>query len=114
MSLKRRSSSPGSTNSLTASLELCELAVKWPTMWEFLSLTLWPDGKSRSTGTILFFVEQGRVKANLNDRDAGVSTFVSGTSLSQCLEAVEAGLSDDSLEWRERKDGPRSAGRNKS
>jgi hypothetical protein len=90
------------------------MAVKFPTMWEFLSLSQWPDGKPRLTGTILLFVEQGRVKANLNDRDAGVSTFVSGTSFTLCLAAMETGLNEDSLEWRERKEAPRSAGRNKA
>lgn len=102
MSLKRRASGSGSSSSSTVSLEICALALRYPTMWEFLSLSQWEDGSVRSTGTILLFQETGQVKACLHDRDAGVSTFVSATSLTRCLDAVEAGLDGDSLDWRAR------------
>lgn len=76
---------------------LCRRA---PTLHQFLSDTQWDDGGARVPGTLLLFCEQGRYKACLNDRDGSRSVFVSGDSVEAILDALEAGLADDDLEWR--------------
>lgn len=83
-----------------SSLVSCEIAVLFPTVWEFLSACVWPDGSSRVTGTILLLTESGMVKAAVHDRDAGISTFVSAKSLTGLLTALEEGLGGEGLEWR--------------
>lgn len=71
-----------------------------PTTHEFLCLERWPDGSSRRTGTLLLFVDQGMLKACVTDRDGGLVAFVSGNTLPGLLDALERGLSADTLDWR--------------
>jgi len=71
-----------------------------PLLHLFLTDDKWDDGAPRVAGTILLFAEGGRYKACLNDRDGGRSVFVSGDSVEAILDALEAGLADDNLEWR--------------
>lgn len=75
---------------------------RWPTILEFLCLAKWPDGSARVTGTITLMAEEDLYKAALNDRDAGVSCFVSGKSPGSLYDAIEKGLVTGSLEWRKK------------
>jgi hypothetical protein len=61
-------------------------------------------------GTLLLFVEAGRLKGCLNDRDMARSVFVSAESLEGLLDAMETGLADETLEWRA-KPAPQARGR---
>jgi hypothetical protein len=78
----------------------CELSVLFPTVLEFLSLSSWEDGEPRLPGTITLMVDGSMVKAACNDRDAELSCFVSGRSLTDLLTVLEAGLLTGSLDWR--------------
>ncbi len=71
-----------------------------PALWEFLAVSKWDDGEERTTGTALFFVEDGVVKLCLNDRDSDRVAFVTGSSAEEVLEAASAGLEGDALDWR--------------
>jgi len=75
-----------------------------PTLHQFLSDERWDDGSARVPGTLLLFCECGRYKACLNDRDGGRSVFVSADAVEAILDALEAGLQDDSLPWRAKPD----------
>jgi hypothetical protein len=83
----------------------CEGTRSFPNLTAFLRDQTYDDGSARETGTILLFVEDGRYKVWLHDRDAGESCFVSNTTLSNLLHAVEAGLKGDDLEWRAGRNG---------
>lgn len=56
---------------------------------------------------MIFFAE-GLVKGCLNDRDVGMSAWVSGPGMGAVLEALERGLQEDRLEWRKNKPLPRN------
>jgi hypothetical protein len=73
---------------------------RYPTLLEFLCVVKWEDGSVRQSGTVTLMAEDGLFKAAMNDRDAGVSCFVSGKSPGSLLEAMEKGLVTGSLEWR--------------
>lgn len=60
-------------------------------------------GQQRVTGTLLLFVDDGALKAMLNDRDSGYIAFLSSHTAKTLLEAVEEGLRDGGLDWRESK-----------
>lgn len=75
-------------------------ATEYPGLWEMLTLLRYPDGSHRATSTLSLFVDEGLVKACLNDRDQGQNTFVSGRSISECMRALETGLQADTLQWR--------------
>lgn len=102
--LKRNASADSSSGSSGKQPEPCELSLAYPTVFEFLSLEKWPDGNTRVTGTITLLVDSGMVKAAMNDRDAGLSAFVSGRTLTSLLTELEGGLQDGSIEWRRKRD----------
>lgn len=78
----------------------CPMLKAYPSVWEFLTASAYPDGGARVPGTLTIFSESGCFKACLNDRDQGISAFVSGNSLTALLVALESGLKDDDLEWK--------------
>jgi len=81
-----------------------ELAEQLPSLWEFLTTATYEDGKARQLPTLLMFFDAPLVKVCLNDRDQGLSCWVSSPGLLGALLALERGLSGDCLEWR--KPGP--------
>jgi hypothetical protein len=80
----------------------CAFSKSYPCLWEFLTATAYPsEGGLRVPGTLTFFAEPGSFKACLNDRDQGITAFASGASFTACLVALEAGLKEDDLEWKQ-------------
>lgn len=74
----------------------------YPVLSDFMTLN-GIRGKGRKTGSLLFFCEDGMVKACLNDRDSGAYCFLSSKSVAGLLDALEKGLKGGSLEWRVKK-----------
>jgi hypothetical protein len=89
-------------NSLPGKAASDKLSEGYPSLTEFLIEVLWEDGKPRETGTVLLFVQEGRWKACLNDRDADASCFVSARTLGELLAVMDAAIEDPSVEWRDR------------
>lgn len=77
-----------------------QFQVACPMLWEWLTDDTWEGGGVRQTATLLVFVEAGRWKGCLNDRDSGRSCFLSAETPEDLLRAFEAGLDASSLEWR--------------
>jgi len=96
---KRDAAAPGSGKSPLPSS--CQFSKKYPCLFEFLTATEWPEGGSRTPGTITFFSEPGSFKACINDRDQALTAFKSGDTFTACLEALEAGLQNDTLDWKQ-------------
>jgi hypothetical protein len=80
-------------------LEGAELSL-YPTVWEFISAKVWADGATRVTGSVTLFTEDGFFKGCVNDKDGNLVAFVSSASVGGLFEAMERGLSADTLEWR--------------
>jgi len=76
-------------------------AEKYEALHEYLCLTAWEDGSTRQTSTISLFVDNGQWKARLNDREDGLVAFVAADGFIALLEALESGLRDGTLDWRE-------------
>jgi len=81
-----------------------------PALVEYLTLDRFDDGSRRETASITLFAGEGMLKACFNDRANRRMAFVSGSSPSALLGALERGLSSDSLEWREVKQFQRKGG----
>lgn len=62
--------------------------------------TTWPDGSERQGSSLTLFVDEGALKACLNDKGNDLVAFVSAESLEGLLGALEAGLREDKLDWR--------------
>lgn len=80
-----------------------DFEMKWPNLFSHLFDEVYEDASKRATSTLLFFVERGILKACLNDRDTGRVVFISTGSISDALDALEAGLSEENLDWRKRR-----------
>jgi hypothetical protein len=80
---------------------------KWGAVLEFLFAETYPDGGERKTGTLLLFVDEGRLKVCLSDRDQGLVGFVTGSTVMEVLMAAESSLRQDSVDWRASRDNGR-------
>lgn len=75
-------------------------AARWPSIVEFVSVAEWPDGERRIPGSLVLFVEDGRVKACLNDKDQGAVCFVAARGLMEVMDAAETILCNGTGDWR--------------
>jgi hypothetical protein len=80
-----------------------EDAQHFPALVEFLTRDRYEDKAIRERGTLLIFVEGGRLKACFNDKDAGLVGFMSFEGLDTMLDALEQGLQKDKVDWRKQK-----------
>lgn len=71
-----------------------------PSLYEFLSVPKWPDGTSRSTGTVMIFFEGGYWKCWVHDRDSYQGAFVSARTLPELLLEVEEAVATGKGDWR--------------
>src|SRR4029077_2594171 len=95
---------PGESNSSGISSLSMTAAGTWlapfPSIWEFLTLSTWPDGSSRFTGTLLLFLDGGSLKCCLKDKNGPRTAFASGPDPDTLFLAVEEGLAGNTLDWR--------------
>jgi hypothetical protein len=78
----------------------------FPGLYEFLTLSRWPDGAPRVPGTALAFAEGGRVKVCLSDKDAGLVCFVTATDWLGAWLAAEEAVGSEYGDWRAMKNPP--------
>lgn len=83
---------------------------RWPALVEFLGSCSWPDGQERRPGTLLIFLDEGRLKACLSDRAQGLVLFTTGDSVTGLIDAVEASLCDPRADWRRARPAPGGRG----
>lgn len=70
-----------------------------PNLWDFLTTTE-VAGEIRKTGTMNLFLDEGKFKAFLNDRESGLYAVCTADGLASLLSEVEGALAGDSLDWR--------------
>jgi hypothetical protein len=99
--LQRRNHVPTSADgSGAASLAFPDDLQGCPTVWEFLTLAKWPDGKPRELGTVLFFCDGAGLKARLMDNDCGLCAFSVIDTAEGVWNGVEHALTSTSTDWR--------------
>jgi len=80
-----------------------------PALFEYLTLRSYENGTPRQTACMTVFCEDGLFKVCLNDRDAQRSAWVASETFQGALVALEAGLVEDSHQWRQAR--PQSRGK---
>ena len=60
----------------------------------------WDDGVARKTDTLFLFMEAGRWKCMLKDRDAGKIAFYTAHTMAELFECIEAHLRSDAVDWK--------------
>ncbi len=102
MALHKRAMVSGS-GQVPVLLSACRVAQGYPSLWEFVSATVWPDTdppSPRKTGTFTTFIEDGYVKIFLNDRAQGLQHCVTGATLSDALAAADDAVASELTPWR--------------
>ena len=102
--LRRRESSSSQGQGCGAFAASAEDSARWPALLEFVSADVWPGGESRETGMVMVFVEGGRLKACLSDRDQGLVLFVVADSVGGLFDALEGNLVAGNGDWRRQRE----------
>lgn len=71
-----------------------------PEFTSFLMDEQYVSGERRVTGSISFFVQEGVLKAAVNDKDRNAVAFISAQGFYELLQLINDGIKDDSLEWK--------------
>lgn len=100
MALSRRGGGGKAAPGALWSAEDADFVGHYPLLFEMLTETQFADGGARKTSTLLLFVDAGMLKACLSDREESLVAFASAGSFNELLDALEGGLSHDSLDWR--------------
>jgi len=103
MALRKRSSADERGPSELKIVDDDGFYARWPHVFDFLAQTKWDDGTDRQVGSVTLFVEDGRPKVCLSDKDADEVCFVTGGGFLEALDAAEAGLRGEALDWRQSK-----------
>lgn len=106
-----RPSEPVSAGSSIQPLNDPEFKRRFPTLLEYLTQTTWDDGSPRQTSTLLIFVDDGVLKACLNDRACERALWVASGTLSGAIAELDESLADPHAPWRASRPGK---GRGKS
>lgn len=72
----------------------------FPDLVEFLTLMRFSDGTTREPGTLMVFLQEGRLKYCLSDKAEGRVAFRCFDSLHGLLEAIEEDIREGTLDWR--------------
>jgi len=106
MALERRTGPVGMGGAKLPQWKEDDFSVDHPSLVSFLKDDKWSDGTPRVTGTISLFVQEGALKAAINDKDRGVVGFISAPAFYELLFAIDQGIEHDSIEWRPAARGP--------
>jgi len=78
-----------------------ETLKRWPCLWEYLTLTSYPDGGGdRQTATLTVFWGSQGLTATLNDRDNARACFATAPTFVGLLDALEGVASHPDTVWR--------------
>lgn len=70
-------------------------------IWEYLTCDQFEDGEQREVSMLLVFVEDGRFKLALQDRQEGRSLWTVADSISEALRLLESVLKAGNGDWRQ-------------
>lgn len=71
-----------------------------PLLVEHLTCCRWEDGEVRETSTVTIVVDDGVLKACLNDRSERRSLWVTSTTVEGLIGALENVLGEGNVGWR--------------
>jgi hypothetical protein len=77
-----------------------ELAKDCPALYEYLTLNRFPDGGERQVATLVLFIEEGRWKGCLSDRETDRTLWKVGDTLGDLLLSMDQEIQEGSAGWR--------------
>lgn len=106
---KQASDSGSSMGKMT----LAEFGDDMPLLYEMFTTEEFENGDKRVPSSLSVFYDEGVLKLCLNDKQEGLCTFVTCSSVLEGLLALEMGLGEDRLDWRPMKWAGKGRGRRK-
>lgn len=88
------------SSSSSSNAQVGELLKQYPEIWDFLTASKTPSGKSRQTGRLSLSCEGGQLRLSLTDAHTGSYATLSGATFDELLLGFEVGLSDSRVAWR--------------
>lgn len=79
---------------------LTGVLVDSPAVAEYLTATNYPDGSPRERSVLSVFIEDGRVKVCLNDRDAARTLWRSADGIEDAVALLDLAIVDGTADWR--------------
>jgi len=80
-----------------------EFAARYAAVHEHLTCD-WLEGAARRTSSLTVFVDGGRWKGCLSDRENGLVLFVAADGFGGVLDTLERQIRDGTGDWREQRD----------
>jgi len=77
-----------------------EFKKKYPSLFELMTATKYPDGKDRLPSSITVFCEDGLFKGVLAEKTAELNLWGTGATLKALLGTLEARLAEPKPDWR--------------
>lgn len=77
-----------------------QFAAAWPDLQAFLADNAWEDGTPRATGSLTLFLDGGRPKGCLSDKEMDEVCFVSGATFWDVCANANKQLRDGGADWR--------------
>lgn len=93
---------------------LTGVLVDSPAVTEYLAVGAYPDGTARERAVISIFIEEGRVKCCLNDRDTGRTLWRSAGGIEACIGLIDDAIAEGTADWRRAAGSGRGPGKRKS
>lgn len=97
--LRRATAVPGGTDG-DKTFPDPKFAKDWPALYEYMTLTKWPEGGDRKPCSLTLFAEDGSLKGCLSEKNDGLVLFCAGKTLVTMLNALEGLLTAQDTPWR--------------
>lgn len=82
-------------------VDVCELAMEIPSLYEWITATRYDDGATRTPGSLTIFSgTDGTLRCCTNDKDTQEMFFTTGSTLSELLRRVDRALAEGTADWR--------------
>jgi hypothetical protein len=100
MALPRKSENGQATGLSGSPVLPGKLFAEYSSLWEFLTLSHWPDGKKRRTGRLSLSCDVGGLRLSLSDEETGLYASINGATVDDLLLLAEVALRDATMAWR--------------
>jgi len=107
----KKQAAPSAKNAASTAGAGGQFAKDFPAIWEYVSTDKWDGGAPRELASLILFLEDGRWKICLSDRENSRTGWSSGDTFSEALECLEDALVNERVEWRKKWEGKQWRGK---
>ena len=95
-----RGSVAGTSSPVTLAKGVEEFAKDCPAVYEYLTMDRYPDGGERQVATLIIFLEEGRWKGCLSDRESDRTLWKTADTIEDMLLEMDADIQEGGTGFR--------------